>query len=147
MPLTGFTNRKIKHHTEQLALVVVRDAALRTPIVTIAFKPGVKARLFGRLRKMSRATLQFCNLLAEPGEILLFVQQTSAQLNGTFRGAGYTFAEPQRARVILSGVIHGFERLRTDAFDIPQMKEFMSRYASQRVQRLFFRVRIEFDRR
>ena len=71
--------------------------------------------------------------LAEAGKILLFVDQSGAQLDRAFGRAGHAFAEPQRARVIFFGVVDRFERLRPDAFDIPEMEEFVRGNAGQRI--------------
>src|SRR5664280_58364 len=47
--LRDLADPQVKQDTEDLALVVVADATLRRAIVRLTFKPGVKARLFGRL--------------------------------------------------------------------------------------------------
>lgn len=125
LAMTGIAHREVEHDTEQLALVVIGNAALGTAVVAIALKPGIEAGLFGGLREVRGAALEFRDSFAEPGEILLLIDQTGAQLNDAFDGAGDAFAEPQRPRVILFGVVDGFESLRANAFHIPEMEEFV----------------------
>ena len=145
LSVAGVAHREIEHHAQQFAFVVVGDAALGTAVVAVALEPGIEARFLGRLREVRGTTLEFGDFLAEPGEILLLIEQAGAQLNGAFGGAGHAFAEPQRARVIFFGVVHGLERLRADALDVPQMEEFVRGDAGERVQRLLHHVGIEFD--
>src|SRR5258708_4426194 len=43
LPVAGVSYRQVQHDAQQLALVVIRNAAHRTAIVSVAFEPGVEA--------------------------------------------------------------------------------------------------------
>src|SRR5215469_8472269 len=119
------TNGEVEHDAEQFTLVVVRDAALGTAVVVESLKPCVEARSFRRLCKACWTMLKLADLVANVPEILLFVGQARAKLDGFFNRAGHSFAEPQRARVVCSGVVDGFQCLGANALHIPEVEEFV----------------------
>ena len=78
-------------------------------------------------------------------EIVFWLHQTGFQQRQVRSGRGHTFAEPQRSRVVLPGVIDWLERLWTNALHIPQMKELVSAYRLKVSQVLQF-IRRKIDR-
>src|SRR5271166_1327465 len=95
----------------------------------VAFKPGIKTRLFCRLPGARRPALQFGDLGLDTLQILPSVHQSGTSQHDVAHRGGYSFAEPQCAGVVLALVIDRLERLRTDALDIPEMKKLMCAYA------------------
>src|SRR5207302_7431741 len=53
------------------------------------------------------------------------VEKPRPQLDVLRRRRIHTFTEPKRRRVVLLGVINRLERLRPDAFHVPQMKKLV----------------------
>ena len=80
---------------------------------------------------MRRPPLQFADFRSQSFKIASFIQKAGAHPDNISSRGGHTFAEPQRPGVVLFGVVHGFERLRPDAFHIPQVKELVRRQIAQ----------------
>ena len=146
MVLCGSAHREIEHHSKQFAFVVIRNAALRTPIIGIAFEPSVQTGFFGRLCPVCGTPLQFSDLAAEEFEITFLIEQTRAQLNHAFGGAGDALTEPQRPREIFLGVVHGFERARADPLHVPEMEKFVRRHRRQNLGAASERVGVQINR-
>src|SRR5215469_7149343 len=140
------TNGEVEHDAEQFTLVVVRDAALGAAVVVVSLKPRVKARNFGRLRETCRTVLELADLISDVPEVFLFVNQAGAKLDDFFNRAGHAFTEPERAGVVFLGVIHGLQRLWTNALHIPEMKEFMRGHCVDWIKSLTDRVGADVDR-
>ena len=123
--MTRIAHRKIEQHTQQLSLVVVRNAALRKAVVGVLLEPCIEAGFLRRLRQTRRPPLESSNRVCQAIEIRFLRQQSSPQQDVILHRAGHTFAEPQSIGVILFRVVHWLERLRADTLHIPQMNEFM----------------------
>jgi hypothetical protein len=117
--VAGIADCKVKHHAQQFTFVVVRNAALGAAVVAVAFEPCIETGFLRRLREMRRAALEFCDLLAQPIEILLFVNLSGPQSNDSLNRTRYSFAEPKGARVILLCVVDRLKGLGANAFDVP----------------------------
>src|SRR5262249_20447468 len=115
-------------HAEDFTFVVVVDTALRHAIGRISIEPCVETRLFRRLRAMCRTVLQSSNRGGKSLEVSFFIQQTSAHQYELRHGIRHALTEPQRARVVLPGVIDRLKRLRANSLHVPQMKEFVGAY-------------------
>src|SRR5262249_38680526 len=116
---------EVQHDAEEFALVVVRDATLGMTVVVESLKPRIEARGFGRLRKARRTMLKLTNLVPDVPEVLLFVAQPRAKLDGFLNRAGHAFAKPQSTCVIFPGVVDGLQRLWANPLHIPEMEEFV----------------------
>src|SRR5579872_7405100 len=67
-------------------------------------------------------------------KIALLTRQARAQLHISRNRAVDAFAEPQSRRVIFLRVVHRLERLRTNSFYIPEMKEFVRGDAQEHLE-------------
>src|SRR5712692_9062266 len=121
-------DQDIKQHTEDLALVVIGDAEVRPAVERVFLEPGVEAGLLDTLPAARRPQLEVGYL---PGEVvveLLAGPQARADKRVGGVAAGDTLGKPQRARPLLTGVVHRLERLRTNALDVPQVEELVRRH-------------------
>src|SRR5262249_31927235 len=116
---------EVERDAEEFSLVVVGNAAFGTAVVLIAFEPGVETGFFCRLRQVCGTAFELGDLGAGTVEVSGLVGQSRAQLNDAFGGAGYAFAEPQSAREIFFGVVDWLQRLRANAFYVPEMKKLV----------------------
>src|ERR1017187_371722 len=135
-PMRDLADPQVKQDTEDLALVVVADATLRRAIVRLTFKPGVKARLFGRLPMVRGTPLQFCNFLRDALQIYFLIDQSRAHQQHVSHCAGYSLTEPESAGEVRALVVDRLQRLRPNPLHVPQMEELMRAHTRQRQQRL-----------
>ncbi len=131
----GIAQDNIEHDSQQLALVVVRDAEIGLIVQGIFFKPGVEARFFRALPAVRGTRFKLGNLIAQIGKELRFAPQARTHERVGSIGIREAFGEPQRRRPHLMRVVDGFERLRADALDIPEVKKFVCGNIQNRVRR------------
>ena len=123
--VSGVANRKIEHVADELAFVVVGDAAVREIVSVIFIKPGIEARLFDALPFASWTRLQFANLLCEVGVPFVFVPDTAAFERERAVGARHALGKPESARILFFCIVHRLEALRADSFHVPGVEEFV----------------------
>ena len=124
----GVANGEVEQDAGDLALVVIRNAAVGLAVVVVFFEPGVEAGFFDALPGVRGARIEFADLAGEVAVELVFGPQSGAFESVGAVGAGDAFGEPERARIHFFGVVHGLERLRTDAFHVPGVKKFVRGY-------------------
>src|SRR6516225_149197 len=115
----------IEKDSEDLALRVVGDAALRLIVDSVFLKPSVEARLFGALPALGGTNLEFADLRAQIAVEILLVQETGAHQGVRAVSARDAFGEPKRTGVHFAGVVERLERSGPDPFDIPEVKKLV----------------------
>ncbi len=121
----GLANRKIEHVADELAFVVIGDAAVGEIVGVVFIEPGVEARFLDALPFARRTRLELADLLREVGVPFIFRPDSAALERKRAVGARHSLRKPERARILLFRVVHRLEALRTDAFHIPGVKEFV----------------------
>ena len=135
MVVRGIANRKVENLSDDLALVVVRNAAVGPAIIVIFFKPSVQAGFLHALPQARRTRVELADLRCQICIESLFRPNAAALERVGGIGARDAFGEPKRARVLLLREIHGFERLRSNSLHVPSMKELMRGYRDRAFHR------------
>src|SRR6516164_1662622 len=119
--------KDIEEDAEDLALGVIRDAALGLVVEGIFLEPGIKARLFGTLPPLGGANLEFADLRTEVAVEVLLVPQTGANQGVGAVGACDAFGEPKRPRIHFTRIVERLKRRGTDPFDVPKVEKLVGR--------------------
>ena len=128
-------DQDVEKEAKKLAFRVVGNAVVRPVVEGIFLKPGIEAGLFGALPMLGGPCLKLGDLVGEVLVKLLLRPEASPD-----KGIGAVrvrdpLGEPERASVLLFRVVHRFESRGADALDIPEMEEFVSSDAGEKIIR------------
>ena len=125
--LAGVADAQIQQVAEQFPFVVVGNAAVGTIVVGVFLQPRFPACHLDTLEAARAVALQHLDGAGDARIKRVAIDKVRAQQGQLRVSIGDALAQPQIPRVIAVDVVHGFQRLGPDAFDVPGVEELVGR--------------------